>query len=203
MVNWGRLGGTRGGTMRSRFPLSADHGLLAPKRRGIWSRLMGACVLCGVGAVAALELYPQMFSAASSDYGLSVEQSRLADRSADRAVSIVAATKSDRSVASSPRIGNGYTAGPIPSFVAAPVSLSSQPRFAAADEGQAGAADNAATPPPTPSPDKQTRAKNKYAHNSHHSTAKARDRQYRQPPSTWVAGNGVWGAFDYAGRGWR
>ena len=191
--------------MRSRFPLFFwPRRLLAPKRRGIWSRLMGACVLCGVGAVGALELYPQMFSAASSDYGLSVEQSRFADRSSDRWVLI------------SLQLPNPIVALPLPRELATAIRLvpslklrcsscfiGLQPRFAAADDGQAVPPIGRPRPRRPFHPIKQTRAKTKYAHNSHHGTAKSRDRQYRQPPSTWVAGNGVWGAFDYAGRGWR
>jgi hypothetical protein len=195
--------------MRSRFVLSPGHDSVSVGGRVV-SRIAGAIVFCFVGAVAASQLYPQMF-AERRDYVLAPESGRAAappttDATSGRTGRVTSFVAGD---------GGAYTGGPIPQLFPAPsASASAAPQSEPAAADAAAAAPDEARVASTAEPEKQRRTKNKsarysggsssssskYSSNystSHHSYRREKERPYRQPPSTWVAGNGWnnWGGF--------
>jgi hypothetical protein len=189
--------------MRSRFVLSPDQGFLASKRPGLGSRVAGAVVFCLVGAVAATQLYPQMF--ANRHSGLSATEAGRAAASPAPAAAI--SERPGGTAAFSPRAEAQYTGGPIPGFN----SLPTQIEPAAVNEGAASPDDDKSAAPK--SAEKSHHAKNRstrsYSYNygysySRHGKGKAQDRPYRQSPSTWVAGNSwnSWGSNSWGGNSW-
>jgi len=184
--------------MRSRFVLSSDQGFLASKQSGLLSRTAGALVFCLVGAVAATQFYPQMFAdrhaelLSATDAGRTLAATTNADATLDRG---------SRAAAFSPRDEAQYTAGPIPGFTSLPTSI--EP--AAAKEGTiASDEDKSAAPKAAEKPHRtKYRSTREYSYNRHSNT-KAQERRYRQPPSTWVAGNSwnSWGGNSWGGNSW-
>jgi len=181
--------------MRSRFVLLPDH-VLAPKRRALGWRLVGAIVFFFVGAIAATELYPQVVVDHHSKYSGASDSGRAAaPSSAPNAIS-------DRPGTFSRRDSAEYAGRPIPQFTFA----STQPP-AAAKETQAPA--DEAQSASVVAVEKPRRTENKSARNkrsSHRHNGNTQDRHYQERPSYlaagrgWNPGGGSQGGFDFRRR---